>query len=84
MPYNPYTSGKKNNTSSWQSCLSTAGMGFGLGGGIGLTAGTVIGGLAALNPKLAGRRIRYTAGIALQSGTMFGVFVAAGFLLRGC
>eukprot|EP00466_Bigelowiella_natans_P001126 jgi/Bigna1/136212/aug1.32_g10920 len=66
-------------------CMKTAGMGFGLGASIGVTVGVLFGGAQALlNPKIAGRRVRYVAGICTQTGGMFGVFVAAGFLMRGC
>ncbi|GAB5368899.1 hypothetical protein AAMO2058_001359000 [Amorphochlora amoebiformis] len=87
MPINPYTQNaqRSRSTSRMMSCGQSAAMGFGLGGTIGVTVGVLFGGVSALaNPKLAGRRIGYVAKLSTQTGAMFGVFVAAGFLMRGC
>mmetsp|Transcript_9859 Transcript_9859/g.13729 ORF Transcript_9859/g.13729 Transcript_9859/m.13729 type:complete len:86 (-) Transcript_9859:306-563(-) len=85
MPFNPYTATQKKNSTNYMNCAKTAGMGFGLGAGIGVTVGVLFGGLNAMtNPKIAGRRVRYIASTCTQTGGMFGIFVAAGFLMRGC
>mmetsp|Transcript_7178 Transcript_7178/g.17477 ORF Transcript_7178/g.17477 Transcript_7178/m.17477 type:complete len:86 (+) Transcript_7178:277-534(+) len=85
MPVNPYKVGQNRNNSSLANCAKTAGLGFGMGAAIGTTFGVLFGGMRALaDPKIAGRRVRYVAGVCTQSGAMFGVFVAAGFLMRGC
>mmetsp|Transcript_8211 Transcript_8211/g.15238 ORF Transcript_8211/g.15238 Transcript_8211/m.15238 type:complete len:88 (-) Transcript_8211:49-312(-) len=87
MPANPYSNpyGRSAGQSQFEKCARTAGMGFALGGALGTTLGVLVGFPTAMaNPKIAGRRIRYVAKVCMQTGGTFGVFVAAGFLLRGC
>lgn len=56
-------------------------LGFGYGGALGLTAGTVVGSLEALS-RPRGNRMFILAKRSMGGGAMFGIFVAAGFMIR--
>mmetsp|Transcript_22289 Transcript_22289/g.43351 ORF Transcript_22289/g.43351 Transcript_22289/m.43351 type:complete len:87 (-) Transcript_22289:301-561(-) len=86
MPVNPYTVGKKQKQSTFERCARVAGMGFGFGGGIGVAIGAMWGIPQALALRKVDTfgRVRFVARACIQTGVPFGVFLAAGFLMRGC
>lgn len=70
--------------SRWKQCAFTAAYGFGIGAALGTTVGVLFGGLTVMAPCYKGKRLAMMAKTCAQSGAMFGTFLAAGSIIRGC
>jgi hypothetical protein len=54
-----------------------------MGASLGLTVGFLFGTLSALGPQNKGKRIQLIAQQSIQLGGVFGLFLAAGTVIRG-
>jgi hypothetical protein len=63
----------------------TAGTGFAMGATLGVTAGFLLGFVPVMrDPALKGKRLSALSGTCVQMGSVFGVFLAVGSVIRGC